>query len=105
MTLELGVSYVMLCMRDASSCLGWVGLGCLLDLLSPAERSTTVPALTFVILYVLLFEMVSLVARIDLGRTEAKTRGRASRTRRQRVKIMIAEKIRQPGGATRWHGA
>jgi hypothetical protein len=88
MTLEVGVSYIF---GSAAGRVQWAGLGCLLDLLSPAERSTTVPALTFVILYVLLFAMVSLVARIDLGRTEANTRGRASRKKRQRVKIMIGE--------------
>lgn len=73
----------------------------LLDLLSPAERSTTVPDLTFVILYVLPFDMVALFARIE-GKAEAKTKGRASKKRRQRVKIMIG-KNKAAGRATRWH--
>jgi len=58
-------------------------------LLSPAERSTTVPDLAFVILYVLPDEIVSLVAKYARGRAEARARGRARRKKRQRVKIMM----------------
>lgn len=61
---------------------------CLLDVLSPAERSTTVPDLTFVIVYVPSDSMLSLVARRAQGMAEVRVRGRARKKTRQFVKIM-----------------